>query len=64
MIVKGLRKYVDDEEFISKWQEVKHDAKIKAMDFIEDITGVKIPKNAMLDMQVLPLINNKININY
>eukprot|EP00803_Ostreobium_quekettii_P001464 evm.model.scf_1283.3 EVM.evm.TU.scf_1283.3 scf_1283:33890-45391(+) len=51
-LLEGLRKYADDPELQKRWQEVKYAAKIKALDSIEKVTGVKAPKNAMLDMQV------------
>lgn len=50
--LQGLRNYADDTELHKRWQEVKSIAKSKAMDYIEKATGVKVPRNAMLDMQV------------
>ncbi|GMH36665.1 hypothetical protein BSKO_04538 [Bryopsis sp. KO-2023] len=51
-LLEGLRDHVDDPEFIKKWKQMKVEAKAVAMDFIEETTGVKVPRNAMLDMQV------------
>lgn len=42
---------MDDPAFIKKWQDMKAEVKGIAMNFIEEKTGVKVPRNAMLDMQ-------------
>jgi starch phosphorylase len=49
---QGLREHADDPEFQAKWQNVKSEAKEKAIQRIRDITGVNVPSNAMLDIQV------------
>jgi starch phosphorylase len=52
MRVQGLREYADDPAFQAKWQDVKALAKEKAVKHIREITGVDIPVNALLDIQV------------
>lgn len=51
-LLEGLRKFADDSEFYKRWEEVKFTAKQKAMEYIENATGIRVPRNAMLDMQV------------
>jgi len=53
-LLSGLRSFVDDPEFGERWKQVKRDAKAISLQYIEDLTGVKIPPNVMLDMQVSP----------
>ena len=51
-LLTGLRAFVDDPEFREKWVEVKQNAKAEALKYIEEATGVAVPENVMLDMQV------------
>lgn len=51
-LLTGLRAFVEDPEFKEKWIEVKRQAKAEALAYIQDNTGVTIPPNVMLDMQV------------
>ena len=51
-LLTGLRAFVDDPEFREKWVEVKQNAKAEALKYIEEVTGVAVPENVMLDMQV------------
>lgn len=53
--MQGLREYADNPEFQAKWQEVKAKAKGKAVNHIREITGVDVPVDALLDIQV-PLL--------
>ncbi|PRW61146.1 starch phosphorylase [Chlorella sorokiniana] len=50
--LKELRSHADDAAFQQRWQEVKQQAKVKSIELIERLTGLQLPKNAMLDVQV------------
>ena len=52
-LLQGLRAFVDDPEFREKWVQVKNHAKAAALDYVEEATGVQIPRDVMLDMQVM-----------
>ena len=40
--MQGLRQYADDAEFQSKWQAVKQEAKLKAVQRIRELTGIQV----------------------
>lgn len=50
--LRALAAYSEDPEFQAKWQGVKRQAKGRAIELIQRLTGVQLPKNAMLDVQV------------
>ena len=52
--VQRLRDRADDPAFQAQWQDVKAVAKQTAMARITALTGVQLPPNALLDVQVCP----------
>lgn len=50
--VQGLRKKADDANFQSKWQAMKLEAKKKAVKKVEELTGVQLHPEALMDVQV------------
>ncbi len=52
-MLEALRAKADDPKLQSRWNEVKDLAKVKALERIEAVSGVRLPnKTAMLDVQV------------
>jgi len=51
-MLESLRERADDPAFQAQWQEVKAAAKQTAMSHISALTGVQLPANALLDVQV------------
>ncbi len=49
---QDLRAHADDPAFQQRWQEVKQQAKVKSIERIEQLTGLQLPKQSMLDVQV------------
>ena len=47
-----MREKADDPDFQRQWREVKAKAKAAAMAKISSLTGVQLPANSMLDVQV------------
>lgn len=50
--LKALRLQASDPQLQKEWQEVKLEAKVKAANLIEKLTGVKVSTKAMFDIQV------------
>ena len=50
--MQSLREKADDPEFQRQWQQVKAKAKAAAMAKISAVTGVRLPADSMLDVQV------------
>ena len=50
--LQGLRKRADDADFQSKWQAMKLEAKKKAVRKVEELTGVQLHPEALMDVQV------------
>lgn len=61
-LLKGLLKYVDDEEFHTKWAAVKRANKERLALFIESTMGVQLNPNHMYDVQVKRLSAGRVNI--
>lgn len=51
---QALREKADDPAFQLEWRKMKQSAKVRALAKISAVTGVKLPENAMLDVQVSP----------
>jgi starch phosphorylase len=51
-MLQSLREKADDPDFQRQWREVKAKAKAAAMAKISALTGVQLPANSMLDVQV------------
>lgn len=51
-LVQGVREKADDPAFQREWQKMKLTAKVRALAKISAVTGVKLPENALLDVQV------------
>jgi glucan phosphorylase len=51
-LAQSLREKADDPDFQRQWREVKAKAKAAAMAKISALTGVQLPANSMLDVQV------------
>lgn len=52
LAAQALREKADDPAFQAQWREMKATAKAAAMAKISAVTGVRLPANAMLDVQV------------
>ena len=52
MLLQGLEAHADDPQFQAKWRDVKLEAKGRALAKIEELTGVKLRPDALLDIQV------------
>ncbi len=52
LAAQALREKADDPAFQAQWREMKATAKAAAMAKISAVTGVRLPVNAMLDVQV------------
>ena len=50
--LRGLEAFADDPAFQARWREVKATAKKRALDRIEELTGVRGAPGALLDIQV------------
>lgn len=50
--MQGLREHAESAEFRQAWRECKLKAKTRAMAKMENMTGVKLKPEAMLDIQV------------
>ncbi|CAI2380450.1 unnamed protein product [Moneuplotes crassus] len=50
--VEYLENFAEDEEFIQKWIDIKKQNKEKLAAKIEEVVGVKIPINALYDVQI------------
>ena len=50
--MQGLKSKADDKEFQGKWQAMKLQAKQKAAKRVEELTGVTLNPNALMDVQV------------
>ena len=49
---QAVREKADDPAFQLEWRKMKHTAKVRALAKISAVTGVKLPENALLDVQV------------
>lgn len=47
-----MREHATDKSFQAKWQAVKTTAKQKAQRKIEELTGVKVRADSLMDVQV------------
>ena len=52
LMSQGLQEKADDPAFQKQWQSMKQAAKRRALAKITAATGVQLPENAMLDVQV------------
>lgn len=52
VLLQGLKAKADDKEFQGKWQAMKLQAKQKAAKKVEELTGVTLNPNALMDVQV------------
>lgn len=50
--LKGLEKYVDDDEFLKKWDNVKFNNKRRLAGLIKSETGIDLDPTVMFDIQV------------
>ncbi len=50
--LKGLEKYINDKDFISKWKEIKLNNKKILANIIKETTGVEVNVNSIFDVQV------------
>ncbi len=50
--LKGLEKFVDDKDFIKKWQTIKLENKKILVDVIKQTTGVVVSPDSMFDVQI------------
>jgi len=50
--LKGLEKFVDDKDFIKKWQSIKFENKKILVDVIKETTGVVVSPDSMFDVQI------------
>ena len=51
-LLRGLEKHAEDPDFQAKWRAVKVEKKQQLADYIEDLTGDKVPTDAMFDIHV------------
>ena len=49
---QAIRAKADDPAFQEQWRQMKQAAKVRALARISEATGVQLPENAMLDVQV------------
>lgn len=56
---QGVREKADDPAFQREWQKMKLTAKVRALAKISAVTGVKLPENALLDVQVRCMAENE-----
>lgn len=50
--IEPLENYAEDDKFIKKWRKIKRENKQKLAEQIEKITGVKVPVDALYDVQI------------
>lgn len=50
--LKGLEKFVDDKDFIKRWQAIKLENKKILVDVIKETTGVVVDADSMFDVQI------------
>lgn len=50
--LKKLEKFVDDEEFLKRWHEIKFNNKVRLVNLVERETGIEIDPSVMFDIQV------------
>lgn len=51
-MLKHLEKYVNDDEFLTKWDNIKYNNKVRLTKLIKDTTGVEVDPLVMFDVQV------------
>lgn len=51
-LLRGLEKHAEDPEFQAKWRAVKFEKKQQLADYIEEVTGDKVPIDALFDIHV------------
>ena len=50
--LKKLTKFVDDKDFIKRWQEIKLNNKKKLVEIIKQETGIEVSVNSIFDVQI------------
>mmetsp|Transcript_6821 Transcript_6821/g.6746 ORF Transcript_6821/g.6746 Transcript_6821/m.6746 type:complete len:901 (-) Transcript_6821:92-2794(-) len=50
--LKELEQFVDDDEFLTKWDNIKFSNKVKLADLVKDLTGITIDPTVLFDIQV------------
>lgn len=50
--LKELEKFIDDDAFLTKWDNIKFANKVKLADLVKDLTGIVIDPTVMFDIQV------------
>lgn len=51
-LLRGLEQHADDPDFQAKWRAVKFEKKQQLADYIESVTGDKVPIDALFDIHV------------
>ncbi|EGV65327.1 Non-essential glycogen phosphorylase [Yamadazyma tenuis] len=50
--LKKLERFVEDDEFLTKWDGIKYNNKVRLAKLIKDTTGVEVDPSVMFDVQV------------
>ncbi|CAK7915389.1 glycogen phosphorylase [[Candida] anglica] len=50
--LKKLEKFVDDDKFLTKWDNIKFNNKVKLANLIKSETGIEVDPSVMFDIQV------------
>lgn len=51
-LLRGLEKHAEDPDFQAKWRDVKFQKKQQLADYIEEVTGDKVPIDALFDIHI------------